>query len=135
MLKSIIQNNSFDILIIITKCPEKITEDEKNRIKLYCSTKKPIYFTKIKYGNIYSIFENKNISFKDLKNILLVTGIANTKPLTQELTKRNLIFKHLSYRDHYQFNEKDAIHISEIFGTFAKQDKIRINTTAGITYN
>ena len=61
-------------------------------------------------------------------NILLITGIADSTDLKNELKKRALNFKHIEYRDHYPFKEKDMKHISEIFGTFAGQNKIILTT-------
>ena len=115
-------------LIIITKCPVEISEKEKNNFIKNISSNKPVFFTKIIYGKVYSIFDHSIIELNSDINILLITGIADTGELTNALNKRKLIFKHLSYRDHYPFKKKDAKHISEIFDTFAKQNKIILTT-------
>ncbi len=115
-------------IIIITKCQQNISEDEKLAFTKQISLDIPVFFTKIIYKKVYSIFDHSQIDLTPDLNILLITGIANTIELTQELKHRNLLFKHLSYRDHYPFNEKDGINISEIFNKFADQNKIILTT-------
>ena len=66
-------------IIIVTKCPDKLTQNEgesfSNKLNVDCD----VYFTFLKYDGIQSIFSNeeKEISFLQNKKIILVTGIAN----------------------------------------------------------
>ena len=118
-------------LIIVTKCPEHITERQKKTVEstVKANTNAIIYFTKISYGKIEPIFNSPSISLNQSLNILLVTGIASTEHITGKLKDDKLNFKHLKYRDHYPFSEKDADKISEIFDNFASGNKKIILTT------
>ena len=94
--------------ILVTKCPSGISKkdrlDFENKCKLSSSQK--IFFTKINYSK--SIINHKEkVGFDKLKNekIILVTGVANPKPLVEFLNSKNIIFNHLKYRDHYNFNK------------------------------
>jgi tetraacyldisaccharide 4'-kinase len=115
-------------IIIITKCPNNITEKQMNSIENSISSSVPIYFTKIKYGELIPVFNAEKLKLNSTHNILLVTGIANTSELVLELKNQQLTYKHLAYRDHYPFSDKDADYISEIFGKFANENKIILTT-------
>ena len=115
-------------IIIITKCPNNITEKQMKSIENSISSSAPIYFTKIKYGELIPVFNAEKLKLNSTHNILLVTGIANTSELILELKTQQLTYKHLAYRDHYPFSDKDADYISEIFGKFANENKIILTT-------
>lgn len=109
-------------IIIVTKCPETLSKEEQESIKAKIQINKPIYFSSIVYGEIYSLFYDKKINYKDMNNVLLVTAIANALPLKNELLNNNINVKHLEYRDHYNFTNKDADNISACFESFALDD-------------
>lgn len=95
-------------IIIVTKCPIDLSENEKIKIikdinpKLYQS----VFFSSIKYSDsLKSIETTKNIN--DLSEFTLVTGIANATPLVYYLKGKNLNFEHLNYKDHHEFTEQD----------------------------
>lgn len=47
---------------------------------------------------------DNNLNYYD---ILLITGIANPKPLLQHLSKFSQRVKHLKFRDHHSFTDDD----------------------------
>ena len=63
--------------------------------------------------------------------ILLVTGIANPMPLVSKLHAEELDFKHLKFKDHHPFRQKDIQHIRNIFDTFGAR-KIILTTEKDI---
>lgn len=94
-------------IIIVTKCPENLTgaEQERIRVKLELRNYQQLFFSFIKYGDeIFSA--EKNLNLKRLKNeeFTLVTGIANPKPLTGFLRKKQLKFTHKAFPDHHDFS-------------------------------
>ncbi len=99
--------------VIITKCPDLSIEVRKQlilRLNSYLKVNTPIFFTKILYGkpeNCRSDDENA-----DLKEVLLLSGIANPKPF-EEYAKANFeVIEHLIYKDHHDFSEKDLEEIA-----------------------
>ncbi|HFS67167.1 MAG TPA: tetraacyldisaccharide 4'-kinase, partial [Flavobacteriia bacterium] len=88
-----------------------------------------VFFSKIAYAEEV-IGKNKSILLNQLTDyhILLVTGIAKTKPLTDFLKTKNMPFKHLSFKDHYDFKKKDLQHIKNEFQKITTKKKIILTT-------
>jgi len=111
-------------LLIVTKTPEDITAVQKsNFIKRSGFDSSKVYFSKIKYGKMISFGMQKN----DFKNIILVTGIANSKPLCTHLIE-NYSVEEIKFRDHHIFSQNDIIQIHQKFDTFAGDETIILTT-------
>lgn len=123
-------------IIIVTKCPEDISENEKEMLRneLKPDKHQQVFFTKIKYGEIKNVFTGERIS-ADLNEyqLMVLTGIANPTPLYNYLEKNSVTYIKKAYRDHYRFSKKDAKDISEIFGTFTGSNKIILTTEKDAT--
>jgi len=87
-------------IIVVTKCPENITCEDKKRLlqKLKPQNGQEVFFTKIKYA------EKKK---ENNPNILLVTGIANPKPLVHYLEMAYGKINTLHFPDHHAFTNRD----------------------------
>lgn len=112
-------------IIIVTKCPELISEEKRSELEKKLTTPgQYLFFSRIKYGDLIRI---SGETPKNIKNVLLVTGIGNPTPLISHL---NLSFhvSHMSYPDHYHFTEKDIIAIHQKFNTFASRETIIVTT-------
>lgn len=116
--------------IIITKCPKNISvlEQENIRKKINPKAYQQVFFTAIEYDT--ELKGNKNIPIETLndKSVLLITGIANPKPLVTYFTKKGINFTHLPFPDHHHFSEKDLVRIKTVFHTFATTEKLMITT-------
>lgn len=118
-------------VIMITKCLEDLDELQQFEItkKLKIDLTQTAYFTKIEYDD-YVYGKQQKIKVTDLVNykIILVTGIAKTLPLTNFLNKKQIKFKHLKFKDHYSFSQKDLDKIQQDFYRL-KEEKTVILTT------
>ncbi len=101
-------------LIMVSKCPQDLTEEKK---QFYISRIKPAYNQKVFFSSIgydETIFSKEkslpdnNLAYYD---ILLITGIANPKPLVEHLSKFSQRVKHLKFKDHHSFSEQDVKNI------------------------
>ena len=116
-------------VILITKCPANLDniqqEKIKNKLKKYY---KEIFFTTIFYADKLS--GNKEISIDELTEheVLLVTGIANPKPLTAFLTEKDIAFQHLKFPDHHYFSLTDIQTIQQKFEAINFSKKIILTT-------
>jgi tetraacyldisaccharide 4'-kinase len=86
-------------IIIVTKCPENITENEKSNFikKLKPRPHQNVFFTKIAYLTPQTPYLTP----------LLITGIANPAPLVQYLKTQNQEIHSLHFPDHHPFTNKD----------------------------
>ena len=97
-------------VIVVTKCPTDISDTEKSRIinKINPKPAQEVLFSQLCYNDKIQGF-NAGIHLSELKNkeITLVTGIANPKPLLKYLKGIGLKFEHLAFNDHHFFTEKE----------------------------
>jgi tetraacyldisaccharide 4'-kinase len=100
-------------LIIVTKCPQNLSEQERKLIvkKLELQGRQSVFFTSIKFD--VNLLGSEKMTLEKLANqkILLVTGIANPDPLVTFLKGKGLQIEHLKYSDHYNFKESDILKI------------------------
>ncbi len=95
-------------IIVITKCPNNLSEVEKNKFINHIKPEQhqKVFFSAINYAEkVYS--ESSSLKVDDLKNVTLVTGIANATPLVEFLNSKELNFKHLNFKDHHDFTTND----------------------------
>lgn len=115
--------------IVITKCPEHITlierENIQQRLSKYCKT---VFFSTIVYSD--KIYGNLEISLKELKKykVLLITGIANPKPLLNFMDQQEVSYKHLQFSDHHNFTSKEITTIKDHFNKLENKQKIILTT-------
>jgi tetraacyldisaccharide 4'-kinase len=99
-------------VIIVTKCPSNITDDEmisiESSIRAY--NKKAVFFTKISYGTILPV---SGFSPYKPEKIILVTGIANPAPMEKYLRNNFALVKHFSFADHHVYSQNDLISICQ----------------------
>ncbi len=114
-------------IVLITKCPDSLSEEEKQRIIAQNRIQTPCFFTTFKYGEIMAFNGKKTLQTLQNSNIVLVTGIANPKPLCEYLEQQGANVKHLAYTDHYHFTEKDVQKIKAEWEQLSK-DTILLTT-------
>lgn len=92
--------------IVVTKCPPHITDDEmiaiESSIRRY--TRKAVFFTGICYRNILPVTETS--PYKPEK-LILVSGIADPKPLKEYLAGNFALVRHFSFPDHHAYTAGD----------------------------
>lgn len=117
-------------VIIVTKCPNNLSEKERNVIKKKLKRKdnQEVFFTTIAYNE--SLKGDKNITIEDLKNteIVLVTGIANPIPLLQYLEENKIKFTHVSFPDHHNFSSSGISKITTVYNGISVEDKLILTT-------
>lgn len=121
-------------IIMVSKCPDELTEETK---QYYISKIRPergqkVFFSSIGYDeNIYGrekMLPDNNLNYYD---ILLITGIANPKPLLQHLAKFSQRVKHLKFRDHHNFTDDD---IKKIIAEYKKMGEYKLILTTEKDY-
>ena len=117
-------------MIIITKCPNNLSEDLKQIIikKINPLKHQQVYFTSILYEEKIKGKEEVLVDNLKKKELLLITGIANPKPLLDFLTLKEIKFMHLQFPDHYNFTEADIEKIKKKYNAIKGNNKVLLTT-------
>jgi tetraacyldisaccharide 4'-kinase len=97
-------------IIIVTKCPENISESEQISVKnqLQLESHQQLFFSSIVYAEtMVSGFDESVLEDLKAQKFTLVTGIANPKPLVDFLGENGFEFQHKAYKDHHDFTASD----------------------------
>lgn len=102
-------------IIVVTKCPEFLSQEEKEAIvlRLKPNVYQHVFFSHIGYKDSV-LKETQKVSLNELKSFTLVTGIANAKPLVNFLKSQELDFNHIEFKDHHNFNADDIKKLSKL---------------------
>ena len=117
-------------IIVVTKCPEGVSEHNKEQIIKAINPKdyQMVFFSTITYSEeVFS--DSATLMINSLKQFTLVTGIANPKPLLEHLDRNGLQYEHLNYKDHHNFSSTEikVLEQKDIIVTTEK-DYMRLKT-------
>ncbi|MWW26490.1 tetraacyldisaccharide 4'-kinase [Algibacter lectus] len=101
-------------IIVVTKCPDNLNETDKTLVlkRINADENQHVFFSNIAYAETLLSAE-KTMKVEDLTSFCLVTGIANSKPLTDFLETKKLKFDHLNFNDHHNFSPADIAELSK----------------------
>ncbi|WP_433833529.1 tetraacyldisaccharide 4'-kinase [Flavobacterium anhuiense] len=94
-------------IIVVTKCPKILTDDEQSEIRLKLKSSQQVFFTFIDY-DIFIFGKNEKIAVGEIKSEskLLLAGIAKPKPFFDYLKNEN--DECLTFPDHHHFSDADV---------------------------
>ena len=117
-------------IIIVTKCPESLNEEQQFKIanKLQPEVNQTVFFTKIAYAETIQGARKIEVDELNTYKVVLVTGIAITKPLSDFLESKEVDFQHLKYADHHHFTERDLDKINQTFNDIKTEKKLILTT-------
>lgn len=104
-------------IVIVTKCPDTLTESERqtfsNKLKLRYN--QPVFFTKFEYDELLPL--NGTKVSNQLKNtkITVATGIAQPQRVYQYLENQGAELAKIEFPDHHFFTEADIANIKKVF--------------------
>ena len=117
-------------MVVVTKCPDNIKQEEKDSFKrqvsTYLQTEKPIFFAGLKYGQPYPI----NSAFSTAGNkFILLTGIVDPEPIRLKLeAMQNVVLETMVFPDHHYYTPKDMGRISDIYKKYSAQNVCILTT-------
>lgn len=118
-------------IVVVTKCPQSLSDSEKRLIsnKLKLNSDQYLFFTTIAYSDEI-VGPLGKLSLEKLKgyDVLLITGIANPKPLVDYLEETGINLTHLKYSDHHNFSESEIQNIQNQFGKMNSKHKLILTT-------
>ncbi len=120
-------------IVIVTKCPPDVKPIERRVFSKHIGLlpSQSIFFTTLEYKPLRPVFDDITADAAVSKDthILLVTGIANTKPLEEHLRKSvSKEITHIKYGDHHNFSKKDLSKIKSAYASIPGDDKVIITT-------
>lgn len=117
-------------VIIVTKCKPDLTPAEKDEIinELKPLPGQHVFFTTIVYGSPYHITQRKINSITEDTEVLLVTGIANPRPLKLLLEEEVETYHMMHYGDHHIFSIDDFKDIQKRFASIQAEKKLILTT-------
>ena len=99
-------------VVIVTKCPETISQQDQERIMRKIGIDKPIFFSSIAYeDSVYSLGNSLKVSEIKTLTKLLLAGIAKPKSFFAYLQNENDIV--MKFSDHHHFSEDDIVNIKK----------------------
>ncbi len=130
-------------IVVVTKSPIDLTAEERRNIqnKIHTYTAAQVVFSSIQYNELSPWNRSAKQNQGTIGNFIVLTGIANPKPLLNQLQKEGRVLKHVSFPDHYKFKQEDLKQICEIFSTFegstpvlvtTAKDAVRLSATDGV---
>ena len=108
-------------IIIITKCPIDLSNEQKQSIKieLKVTQNQSIYFTTMVYGNPIPVFKEyaKTLELNKDQEIFAFAGIANPTFFFSYINSKAILIENHTYPDHFTFTKNK---IYPIFDSYLK---------------
>jgi tetraacyldisaccharide 4'-kinase len=117
-------------IIVITKSPPEMTEEEKQNVieEIEPMENQDVFFSTIKYGSPYHIVTGERTKITEEMEVLLVTGIANPRPLKKLLQDTAGTYYLMPFNDHHIFTIDDFREIVKRFKSITSGTKIIVTT-------
>ncbi len=118
-------------LIIVSKCPKDLSEKKRLDIIKRIAPKKnqDVFFSAIAYDeHVYAANDTIPLDELGKYKILLVTGIANSKPLVEFLQENDLDIEHMKFADHQFIGHEEQKRITSRFNSMNGEKKLILTT-------
>ena len=124
-------------IVIVTKCPADMKPIEFNIISrwLHLFPYQHLYFTTLDYGTLQAVFPQPGTPREiDLSTLskksggMLLTGIANPRPMQQYLARYLTPQEELRYPDHHNFTDNDLHQIANRLASLHGEENYIITT-------
>lgn len=123
-------------MVVVTKCPPQLKAIEyrifKNNLKLFPYQK--LFFSRFNYASLRPLFPDIRKDAPHMSwlgpddTVLVLSGIANPKPLVRYLKGFKASIKVKVFPDHHNFNRKDLDAITKRFNDLEGKQKIIVTT-------
>lgn len=117
-------------VVIVTKCPPGVQDLESGRWRerLGMEPHQRLFFSGLEHGAPRSLNGEESVPMGPRTTALLVTGIADPRPLVEHVRSAWGTVRHLAYPDHHRFSKADMDRLVEAFATFAGREKTIVTT-------
>jgi tetraacyldisaccharide 4'-kinase len=117
-------------IIVVTKCPPDLSRATADEIitEINPLPTQQVFFSGIRYGALYHLVHRTNFAITSDLEVLLVTGIANPRPLKKILTDETRSYEQMVFSDHHIFTIDDLNDIAARFAAMTATKKIILTT-------
>lgn len=118
-------------IIIVTKCPNSITEEQRDDFieKLSIDAHQRVYFTRYIYGSPYYMYNgSQRLQLSEDHNVILVSAIAGTDYLNRYLEEQVNFVHPLSFEDHHDFSKHEVAQFKRVYDNMDLQKKYILTT-------
>lgn len=107
-------------IVIVTKCPASLDFNEIRLItkRLALQEHQELFFSTMSYQHLQPLYCGDDVPLDAItpdENILAISGIAEPRPMIEEIRRRNNHLTHLSFDDHHTFTPEDIDKINMTF--------------------
>lgn len=116
--------------VVVTKCPPDISEERREKIRRELNLKagQELFFACMDYAQPYHILSSETRELSPYDEVLLVTGIANPRPLQQYLEEVCGSYQLQAFSDHHIFTIDDLRDIKKRFQSMASGSGLILTT-------
>ncbi|MEZ4955504.1 MAG: tetraacyldisaccharide 4'-kinase [Saprospiraceae bacterium] len=118
-------------IIIVSKCPEDLTEEEKNKMTFEINPypHQQIYFSSYRYLRPYYILNPRyQLDLTEEMSVLMVCAIAGTEYMQDYLESKVGAVRVKAFTDHHLFEETDLEEIWKMFEAMPGNKKLIVTT-------
>jgi len=117
-------------ILVVTKCPDDIPQEEQQEIRKEIDPlpEQELFFASIQYGDPYHITRKHRVRIDGHMEVLLVSGIANPRPLKKYLLDNSNTYYEMLFSDHHIFTIDDWKEIAKRFHSIQAPSKIILTT-------
>lgn len=123
-------------IVVVTKCPSNMKPIDQRIIlkdlRLFAYQK--LFFSTLKYLEMVPVFDLKEIpltkesSKLNTYNILIVTGIADSRPFRKHVRSISPRINEIKFKDHHNFSSQDMESIEQTYNEIENENKLIITT-------
>lgn len=117
-------------IIVVTKCPADLSQEERASIisEISPQAHQRVFFASLRYDTPYHIIQKDHRHITPDDEVLLVTGIANPRPLKNYLQDYSKTYYQIAYNDHHIFTIDDLREIKKRFQQLNAEKKMVVTT-------
>lgn len=129
-LRDLKSNYKLAEIIIVTKCKLDLSVGEKLKIirEIKPLPSQKIFFTSIEYGQPYHLLSKAVKEISAETEVLLVTGIANPRPLKKKMEAISKEYHLMQFGDHHIFSVDDLNEMKTKLAALPSSDKVILTT-------
>jgi len=118
-------------LIVVSKCPETLTEKEQHAIisKINPKENQQVFFTKYRYRDPYFIFDpSVKMKLDSSAHVVLISAIANVDYLLDYLVEETNVENVVKFEDHHYFSDLELEQFKKIYDNIGIDNAIFLTT-------